>query len=61
MISPTGDFLVIVVQSIIDIIPLLKKCIYIYIYIYIYIGSISLLIYISLNIIDIFCLHIFFC
>ena len=41
-------------------------CVYIYVYIYIYIcvcvyfGSISLLIQISLNIIDIFCLHIFF-
>ena len=33
-------------------------CIYIYIYIYIHIGSISSLIHISLNIIDIFCLHI---
>ena len=34
--------------------------IYIYIYIYVYLGSISSLIQISLNIIDIFCLHIFF-
>ena len=33
--------------------------IYIYIYIYIYLGSISLLMYISLNNIDMFCLHIF--
>ena len=32
----------------------------IYIYIYIYIGSISSLMQISLNIIDILCLHIFF-
>ena len=34
--------------------------IYLYIYIYIYIGSISSLMLISLNIIDILCLHIFF-
>ena len=33
---------------------------YIYIYIYAYFDSISSLIEISLNIIDIFCLHIFF-
>ena len=34
--------------------------IYIYIYIYVYLGSISSLMQISLNIIDILCLHIFF-
>ena len=34
--------------------------IYIYIYIYMYFGSISSLKQISINIIDIFCLHIFF-
>ena len=33
---------------------------YIYIYIYVYLGSISSLMQISLNIIDILCLHIFF-
>ena len=32
---------------------------FIYIYIYVYFGRISSLIHISLNIIDIFCLHIF--
>ena len=35
------------------------RYIYIYIYIYIHIGSICSLIQISLNMIDIFCLHIF--
>ena len=34
--------------------------IYAYIFIYVHFGSISSLIQISLNIIDIFCLHIFF-
>ena len=37
-----------------------KFYIYIYIYIYIYLGSISSLMQISLNIIDILCLHILF-
>ena len=37
-----------------------KKGIYIYIYIYVYLGSISSLMQISLNIIDILCLHILF-
>ena len=42
--------------------PMLYMCVYIYIYIYIYVylGSISSLMQISLNIIDILCLHIFF-
>ena len=31
-----------------------------FIYIYVYLGSISLLMQISLNVIDILCLHIFF-
>ena len=35
-------------------------CVCVYIYIYIYIGSISSLMQISLNIIDILCLHILF-
>ena len=35
------------------------RILYIYIYIYVYLGSISSLMHISLNIIDIFCLHIF--
>ena len=43
---------------------LCTKCVYIYIYIYIhiyvYLGSISSLMQILLNIIDILCLHIFF-
>ena len=34
--------------------------VYIYLYIYVYLGSISSLMQISLNIIDILCLHIFF-
>ena len=38
---------------------ILCVCVCIYVYIYIYFGSISSLIQISLNIIDIFCLHIF--
>ena len=39
---------------------MLPKYIYIYVCVYVYFGSISLLIQISLNIIDILCLHIFF-